>query len=90
MLEYMFVNWAEYKGKFCIEVWPEGAGVMPDGSFDVDAWEDSKTFIEPKPGVNVRTAFYEAMSGLRKVAKNYGGLRLIDLTDTTNPARLPG
>ena len=90
MLECLVVNWAEYKGRFCIEVWPEGAGVMPDGSFDVDAWEDAKVIIAPKPGANVRTAFYEAMSGLRKVAKNYGGLRLVDPTDTTNPARLPG
>lgn len=90
MLEYCLVNWAEHKGKFCIEVWPEGAGVMPDGSFDIDAWEASKVFIAPKPGENIRTAFYEGMSGLRKVAKHYGGLRFIDPTDTTNPARLPG
>lgn len=89
-LIYTFINWGKHKGKFAIEVWPEDGGVMPDGTWDDEAWEDSKSWIEPKEGADLRIALKEAMRGLRIVAKECGGLEFMTCNDITDPSRLPG
>ena len=63
---------------------------MPDGSWDYEAWEESKSFIEPKEGADLRIALKEAMGTLRKVAKEFGGLGFLSRVDSTDPSRLPG
>lgn len=90
MLIYTFINWGEHLGKFAIEAWPDDAGVTTDGTWDNEAWEESKFFIEPKEGADLRIALTQAMRALRKVSREFGGLEFMGCVDITNPSRLPG
>lgn len=72
--------------KAIIEIWPSDAGVFPDGSFNVDTWEESKTILELHGGKDVFKDFWWQ---LRRVAKGYGGFNIVSLTGCGDPVSLP-
>jgi hypothetical protein len=59
--------------------------VRPNGGFDVDAWEESKTILELHGGKEV---FKEAWREIRKLARRVGGFNIVSLTGF-EPAPLP-
>ena len=69
--------------------WPTGAGDLPGGGFDVDAWEESQTHVCKVTEADPREAWKEAYRLLRLVAREAGGLEwLPDMVDC-EPCPLP-
>ncbi|CAK7025133.1 MAG: hypothetical protein DELT_02550 [Desulfovibrio sp.] len=72
--------------KAIIEIWPSEAGVMPDGSWNNDAWEESITYLELHGGKEV---FKEFWRKLRMQSKRFGGFSVFSLTGQGEPVPLP-
>lgn len=75
MIEVSYSGHRNTDGDFeILSFWPEGAGSLPDGGFDVDAWEDAQVCISMSPGINARAAWKAAYRLLRHRARQAGGL----------------
>lgn len=61
-----------------ISFWPSNAGELPNGDFDIDAWEESESTIAMVEGACPRAAWREAFRHVRKVARESGGLEWMD------------
>ena len=89
-LNYSYLNWGGHAGRLALEMWPDKAGLRPDGIFDYDTWEKSKGTMELPLGLPARKAMRDALRTLRRMAKFYGGgLELVCVNNYDDPARLP-
>jgi hypothetical protein len=69
--------------------WPTGAGDLPDGGFDVDAWEDEQVHLSMVPGADPRKAWKVAYRRVREVARKMGGLEWFSIFLEDEPCPLP-
>lgn len=90
MLTIELTGYRDVEGTlWLLNFFPSGAGVLPGGGFDCDAWEDSKTFISAIPGADVRAAFREAYRRARIEARKHSGLEFMQTTFDDEPCPLP-
>lgn len=61
-------------GQIVLTTWPSGAGNLPAGGFDVDAWEEAQVFYIAPSNANLREAFHAAYRLARIEARKHGGL----------------
>lgn len=75
-------------GQIVLTTWPSEAGQLPDGGFDVDAWEEVQVFFIAAPGADLREAFHAAYRMARIEARRHDGLEFLILPDY-EPIRFP-
>ncbi|MGE4193401.1 MAG: hypothetical protein AB7E51_08435 [Pseudodesulfovibrio sp.] len=76
--------------KVLLTCWPTGAGELPGGGFDVDAWEEAQVHLCMVPGADPKTAWKAAHRRVREVARQMGGLEWLDICGVDGePCPLP-
>ncbi|PKN06644.1 MAG: hypothetical protein CVU73_15885 [Deltaproteobacteria bacterium HGW-Deltaproteobacteria-8] len=89
MLTVNLTGYRDVKGTlWLLSFWPADAGLLPDGGFDDDAWDDAQTHASVVPGADVHTAFREAYRTARIAARDHGGFEFLILPDY-EPIRFP-
>lgn len=90
MLTIELTGYRDVEGTlWLLNFFPSDAGELPGGGFDVDAWDDAKTFISAVPGADVRAAFRTAYRMARIEARKHGGLEFMQTIFDDEPCPLP-
>ncbi len=90
MLTVNLTGFKRLDGKFALLSYaPSGAGCLPGGGFDDEAWDAAQTHLVTDPGADIRATFREAYRLARIEARKHGGLEFLPTTCDEDPCPLP-